>query len=145
MNLKCRRININELCAVERAVSGKTYKAGTCYIKLSAVDEFVGQIKLGGEIESRYATMEPREDVNINYLYIAINRAFPEFLRRYRTTINLQFDTLRYFELDWHDGKEQQEYVVEQIKNIDREIEILERQIAEEKELKKWYLEKMMV
>lgn len=145
MNLKCRRININELCTVERAVSEKIYKAGTCYIKLSAVDDFVGQIKTDSEIESRYATIEPHEDIDTDYLYIAVDRAFPEFLRRYRTTINLQLDTLRYFELDWHDDKGQQEYVVKQIKNIDREIKILERQITEEKELKKWYLEKMMV
>lgn len=130
---------------MERAVPGKIYKAGTCYIKLSAVDEFVGQIKTDSEIESRYAAIEPQEGTDTDYLYIAVNKEFPEFLRRYRTTINLQFDTLKYFELDWHDGKEQQEYVVKQIENIDREIKILERQIAEEKELKKWYLSKLLI
>ena len=145
MKLKCRKININKICIAERAAAGKMYKAGTCYIKLSAVDEFVGQIESIGEIESRYAALEPREGINADYLYIAISRAFPEFLRRYKTTINLQFDTLRYFELDWHDDEKQQQYVVKQIARIDREIEILEQKIDNEKELKKWYLSKMMV
>lgn len=145
MKLKCRRININEICTAERAATGKVYKAGTCYIKLSAVDEFVGQIRSKGMIDSRFAVLEPKKEVNADYLYIAISRAFPDFLRRYRTTINLQFDTLNYFELNWHDDKEQQEYVVKQISSIEKEINILEKQIAGEQELKKWYLSKMMV
>lgn len=46
MNLNTRKINIYDICNVERAVSGKEYKAGTCFIKLSAVDESVGQIRI---------------------------------------------------------------------------------------------------
>lgn len=145
MKLKCRKININKICIAERAVAGKMYKAGTCYIKLSAVDEFVGQIESSGEIESRYAALEPREGINADYLYIAISRAFPEFLRRYRTTINLQFDTLKNFEVYWHENVEQQNYVVEQIKLINDAIQMLEQQIECEKGMKKWYLSKMMV
>lgn len=145
MDMTCKKININDICNVERAISGKEYRAGTCYIRLGAVDEFVGRIDKDGEIDSRFAVFEAKEKVNSEYLYIAISRAFPEFLRRYRTTINLQFDTLRYFELDWHDDEKQQQYVVKQIARIDREIEILEQKIDNEKELKKWYLSKMMV
>ncbi len=145
MDMTCKKININDICNVERAISGKEYRAGTCYIKLSAVDEFVGRIDKDGEIDSRFAVFEAKEKVNSEYLYIAISRAFPEFLRRNRTTINLQFDTLKNFVIDWHESEKQQNYVVEQITLIDDAIEMLEQQIECEKSMKKWYLSKMMV
>ena len=137
MNLNTRKINIYDICDVERAVSGKEYKAGSCYIKLSAVDESVGQIKDKGLIDQRYAVFEPKDEINTDYMFIAIERCFPEFLRRYRTTINLQFD--------WHDNEDAQKYVVENMKMIDDEISLLEEQIQLEKEQKRWYLKKMMV
>lgn len=145
MKMQCKKINVNEICNVERAVSGKTYKAGTCFIKLSAVDEFVGQIGEPGTIDSRYAALEPKADINTAYLYIAISRAFPDFLRQYRTTINLQFDTLKHFVIDWHDDEDAQAYVVVQIRTVDSAIEYLENMIDREKEMKRWYLSKMMV
>lgn len=52
--------------------------------------------------------------------------------------------TLVNFILDWHDNEKDQRYIVEQIRMIDNEIEMIERQIDNEKQLKKWYLEKMM-
>lgn len=133
-----------DLCNVERAVPGKTYKAGSCYIKLSAVDEFVGQIVEEGGIDSRFAVFEPKEKINTSYLYIAIQRCFSEFLRRYRTTINLQFDCLKHFTLDWHNDKKAQEYVVAAIKAVDKEIALVNKQLTKEKELKRWYLAKMI-
>ena len=145
MKMQCKKINVNEICSVERAVSGKTYKAGTCFIKLSAVDEFVGQIGEPGQIDSRYAALEPKEEINTEYLFIAVSRAFPDFLRRYRTTINLQFDTLKHFIIDWHNDEDAQAYVVEQISTVDRAIEYWEKMIDREKEMKRWYLSKMMV
>lgn len=145
MNLNTRKRNIYDICNVERAVSGKEYKAGSCYIKLSAVDESVGQIKDKGLIDQRYAVFEPKDEINTDYMFIAIGRCFPEFLRRYRTTINLQFGTLKHFQIDWHDNEDAQKYVVENMKMIDDEISLLEKQIQLEKDQKKWYLKKMMV
>lgn len=55
LQMHCKEVLITELCNIERAEAGKIYKAGTCYIKLSAVDEFVGQIKEAGVIDNRYA------------------------------------------------------------------------------------------
>lgn len=145
MKIQCKQKNISDLCLVERAKPGKPYKSGTCYIKLSAVDEFVGQLQEAGEIDSRYAVFEPIGDLNAEYLYIAICRKFPEFLRRYRTTINLQADTLKHFVLDWHEDRETQREIVRMCNVIQREIDIVERQIAVEKEMKRWYLSEMMV
>ena len=144
MKMQCRQIHITDLCKVERAVAGKVYPAGSCYIKLSAVDEFVGQLAEAGEIDSRFAVFEPKEKINAKYLHIAIERKFPEFLRRYRTTINLQFHTLKHFVLDWHEDKAAQDCVVKSMGMVDKEIRQIEKQIALEKEIKHWYLQKMM-
>nr|DAP49424.1 MAG TPA: hypothetical protein [Caudoviricetes sp.] len=143
-----RERNIRELCTVERAATGKKYKAGSCYVKLSAVDDFVGQIKEAGEIDSRFAVFEPREDIegiDAEYLFLTVSRSFPEFLRRYRTTINLQFDTLQHFTVQWHDDAETRRDIVEKQTAIAREIQLVEAQIEREKQAKKWYLAKMFV
>lgn len=145
LNMQCEKITIIDICNVERAIPGKIYKAGSCYIKLSAVDEFVGQLKEPGEIDSRHAVLEPKKELNTAYLYIAIEQKFPEFLRRYRTTINLQFDALNHFEICWHKDKRAQEYVVSMISTIDREVDLIESQIAQEEELKRWYLKKLLI
>lgn len=145
MDMTCKPKNINELCHVERAVSDKTYKAGTCFVKLSAVDEFVGQLQHPDIIDSRYAALEPKDDtLNNKYLFLAINRKFSEFLRRYRTTINLQVDTLQHFIIDWHDDTQAQRYIVQHINMINDEMTHTERQIEIEKEIKRYYLKKMM-
>lgn len=144
MKMQCRQVHIADLCKVERAVAGKVYPAGSCYIKLSAVDEFVGQLAESGEIDSRFAVFEPKEEINTKYLHIAIERKFPEFLRRYRTTINLQLHTLKHFVLDWHEDKAAQDYIVKSVEVVNKEIRQTEQQIALEKEIKRWYLQKMM-
>lgn len=52
--------------------------------------------------------------------------------------------TLKHFVLDWHEKEEEQRYVVNAVKAVDDEIELTEMQIEKEKEMKKWYLAKMM-
>ena len=81
--------------------------------------------------------------INTDYLFIAISRSFPKFLCRYRTTINLQIDVVSKFELDWHEEKEAQAYIVKAMKQIQREIELTEEQIEHEKNQKKYYLNNM--
>lgn len=82
--------------------------------------------------------------MNTDYMYIAIARSFTKFLRRYRTTINLQFQALKNFTVIWHEDEKEQQYVVETMKKIQKEIDLVEKQIEDEKELKRWYLRKMM-
>lgn len=84
------------------------------------------------------------DGINTDYMIIAVERCFPRFLQRYRTTINLQFDALKQFFIDWHEDDETQRYIVEQIKNVDEEIKAIEEKIELEKQQKKWYLNKMM-
>ena len=100
--------------------------------------------KYDNTLDTRYAVFEPNEGICADYLHIAICNKFPEFLRKYRTTINLQFETLKHFVLDWHEKEEEQRHVVNAVKAVDNEIELTEMQIEKEKEMKKWYLAKMM-
>lgn len=79
MNFNTKKVNIYDLCNVERAVAGKEYKAGSCYIKLSAVDESVGQIKNKGKIDSRYAVFEPRIESTLIICSLLLKDAFRSF------------------------------------------------------------------
>ena len=78
-------------------------------------------------------------------MFIAIETCFPNFLRRYRKTINLQFGTLKHFQIYWHDNEDVQRYVVNNMRMVNDEIQLLEEQIRLEKEQKRWYLKKMMI
>ncbi|MDD6447483.1 MAG: hypothetical protein PUF87_06350 [Ruminococcus sp.] len=137
--------NITEICDIEKAIVGKIYKEGTCYVKLSAVDEFVGQINKPQEINNRFAVMEPIVPVNHKYLYIIICKAFPEFLHKYRTTINLQFETLKQLKVQYHSDREMQEKTVKLISTIDTEINSVKAEIEGIKKIKKWYTGKMFL
>lgn len=145
MTFHTKRINLNEICTIGRAVPGKIYKAGTCYIKLSAVDEEVGRLEESGEIDGRYAAIEPKENLNTDYLYIVLEHDFPEFLRRYRTTINLQADALKHFTVNWHGSDKEQAYIVKSIKTVQNRINEVKSQIEKEKEIKKWYMANMFI
>lgn len=61
------RVPITDLCEVERAKAGKPYPPGTCYVTLSAANDKVSQLLDGGEIETRYAALVPREGTEPDY------------------------------------------------------------------------------
>lgn len=146
MNLSHHMVYMHDLAEIARGESRRTYPVGTIYVKLSAVDEFVGILRKPGTIEGRYAAMVPHPDLNADYLFLIVQRSFPEFLRRYRTTINLQEATLRkYFTVDYHDDRATQAWMVQTFSRLDDEIERIQNQIAEEKEIKRWYLGNMFV
>lgn len=57
----------------------------------------------------------------------------------------MQFNTLKHFEMCWHDDRETQKYIVNALKTVEKEINLVEDQIEHEKEVKRWYLSKMMI
>ena len=52
----------------------------------------------------------------------------------------MQIDVVSKFELNWHEEKEVQSYIVKAMKKIQKEIELTEMQIEYEKNQKKYYL-----
>lgn len=115
------------------------------YFPLSAVgeDSIVSLLENDGEIETRYAVATPKDRCIPYYFHIAIERAFPEFVRKFATTINIRFETLKEFRLLWHCDIAEQEKVVKAFKVLDRETKILEKQIEMEKTAKRIYLSHM--
>lgn len=52
---------------------------------------------------------------------------------------------MKHYEIYWHDDKNVQEYIVNALKTVQKEIDLTESQIEHEKEVKRWYLKKMMM
>ena len=131
-----------DIATVERAIKGKIYKMGSVFFPLSAIGDYsiVSMLMVDGEIEPRYAVATPVVACIPAYFHIAIERAFPLFVARYATTINIQKETLKEFRLLWHFDLEEQAKVVKCFSILNKEIELLEEQIRMEKRVKKAYL-----
>lgn len=115
MNLsEHRKANIYELADIERAVKGKIYPAGCTLIPLSAATSTPNKLTTDeGEIETRYAVVQPHIDVNPVYLFAIIEREYPHFKAKYMTTINLQFGQLKNLEVEYHPNKKTQNRIAE--------------------------------
>lgn len=137
------RVPISRLCTVERAVNGKTYPKGTCYVTLSAAHDTVMQLTEDGPIESRYAALTPLENVDSDYLKIVIDRAFPRWLMAHRTGINLQFAELSTLTVEWHERKKDRRAVVENTRMVDKLLANESQTIDELKKLKSFALLRM--
>lgn len=136
---------INDLCEVERAKSGKPYPPGTCYVTLSAANDTVNQLAEGGEIETRYAAIVPRDGTESDYLKAVLDRAFPRWLEAHRTGINLKFEELPTLMVEWHADPEARREVVEAVRRLDALAEMEERTIKGLQELKGYLLLRMFV
>ena len=138
-----RRVPITELCAVERAVNGKTYPKGTCYVTLSAAHDTVMQLAEDGPIESRYAALIPKDDLDHKYLKVVLDRAFPRWLMAHRTGINLQYRELGSLTVEWHDRSEDRRQVVDAVEQVNTLIEGEGETVKQLKELKQYLLLRM--
>lgn len=137
------RVPISRLCTVERAINGKTYPKGTCYVTLSAAHDTVMQLAENGPIESRYAALTPLENVDGDYLKIVLDRAFPRWLMAHRTGINLQFAELSTLTVEWHERKKDRRAVVENTRMVDKLLANESQTIDELKKLKSFALIRM--
>lgn len=142
MNLNYHKItNINDIADVERAVNGKIYQSGCTLMPLSAAKSSpLVYHGARGPVETRYAVIQPHEDVNPEYLFTIIERAYPRFKAKYMTTINMQFGQLKFLMVDYHPDRQTQEYVANMVRQVFM-LEEQERKIIEElKEQKRYYL-----
>lgn len=142
MNLNYHKMtNIYDIADVERAVNGKIYPSECTLMPLSAAQSSpLIYHSERGPVETRYAVIQPHEDVNPEYLFTIIERAYPRFKAKYITTINMQFGQLKFLMVDYHPDRQAQEYVA----NMVRQVFMLEEQgrkiIEELKEQKRYYL-----
>lgn len=136
-----KRVNIYDIADVERAIKGKIYPAGCTLIPLSAAISTPNRMTTeAGEIESRWAVVQPKDNVNPVYLFAIIGREYPHFKAKFMTTINLQFGQLKNLEVDYHPDKSIQNTIAETLERVE-DLAEKERRIVETlKEQKKYYL-----
>lgn len=142
MNLNYHKMtNIYDIADVERAVNGKIYPSGCTLMPLSAAQSSpLIYHSESGPVETRYAVIQPHGDVNPEYLFTIIERAYPRFKSKYMTTINMQFGQLKFLTVDYHPDREAQDYVADMVRQV-HTLEEQERKIIEElKEQKRYYL-----
>lgn len=142
MNLSYHKMtNIYDIADVERAVNGKNYPAGCTLMPLSAAQSSpLVYHKNKGTVKTRYAVIKPHSDVNAEYLFTIIERAYPRFKSKYMTTINMQFGQLKFLMVDYHPDRQSQDYVADMVRQV-HTLEEQERKIIEElKEQKRYYL-----
>lgn len=124
-----KTVNITEIAELERAKKGKGYPPGCTLIALSVTKGQVEYRENSGEVDTRWAVVIPKDGNEPKYIYYSIMQAFPEYLRKWKTGINLQFDNLRYLKVGLHEKAEQQE-IVDIMEMTDKKIE-RERERAE--------------
>lgn len=114
MNLTDRtKCKLTEIATVERAQSNRVYPSGTVYIQVSATNGQVHQLTKNGTIEGKYATIIPKTHINPSYFYIAVKKAVPYFLARYKSTINIQMKDFEMFDIDIHNDPDTQQYIAD--------------------------------
>lgn len=134
-----RRANIYELADIERAVKGKIYPAGCTLIPLSAATSTPNKLTTEeGEIETRYAVVQPHINVNPAYLFAIIEREYPHFKAKYMTTINLQFGQLKNLEVEYHTNKKTQDRIAELLEAAEK-LSKKEKQVIERLKKEKAY------
>lgn len=98
-----------------------------------------------GEVSTRYAVISSKKEILPEYLYLIIERGLPKFVHKYLTTINLQIDTLRHFEIEYHEDVEEQRKIVEMQRKVQEAIEAEEKEIEQLKAVKAFYMRNLFV
>lgn len=142
-----RNIRLEEVSVIERAVNNKIYDKGCTLIPLSASDyRLIQLLTKESSVSNRYAVVVPKKNVNGEYLHIAIKRAAEHFFTVYQTGINLQIGILQqFFLIQYHDNPDTQKQIVNQIQMVDQSIRDTTHEIEIYKNLKKAFLNKMMI
>lgn len=108
-SFKARRININDICELERSQKDKVYDAGTCYVQMSAVsnsNKMWHMLKHDGTVTAgKYMMFLPKDGqrYDCEYIYLMLEREIPKFLVRYATTLNVQAEAFNHLTILWID------------------------------------------
>lgn len=134
---------LTDIAVIERANSSTEYPAGTVYVQVSASSGQTGITKRAERVEGRYAVIIPKINIYPPYFKIAIDRAMPKFLERNQTTINIQMDAFRFFEIEIHEDIRNQIFVVNACRIADEAMEAEEKLVRQLQTVKKIGLAKM--
>lgn len=137
MNFTTGRLEkVVDIAHVERSVRGKKYKKGSILIQLSATSGQIEILKEDREADSRYAVIMPNEKHDELFVFYSITKAFPEFLHKYRETINLPLENLQFLKVTTYDIETEKE-IARLLKQADDNLEHNEKMVEKYKEMKK--------
>lgn len=148
LDLEYKKTVLADIAAIERA-DGGLYPAKTIYIQVSAARRRNGSFFMTQEmakLESKHAVIIPKIEIIPEYLLIALEKAAPEFLRKYvGDNINIQMSALSLFEIEYHINRDTQRYIVDYMSNLQRAIDAEEAEIETIRDLKRYILSKMLI
>jgi hypothetical protein len=148
LDLEYKKTVLADIAAIERA-DGGLYPAKTIYIQVSAARRRNGSFFMTHEmakLESKHAVIIPKIEIIPEYLLIALEKAAPEFLRKYvGDNINIQMSALSLFEIEYHINRDTQRYIVDYMSNLQRAIDAEEAEIETIRDLKRYMLSKMLI
>lgn len=118
-------MNLTDVANYERATIGKTYKAGSTIVQVSATQGQSIYLHKDQEVESKYVVISAKVEILPYYLYVVIQKAMPDFCNKYQTGLNIQAEAFEMMKIEVH-GKEAQEIIAKYYRLIEE---------AEEKEV----------
>lgn len=147
---KYERVKLTEIATVERAKQNVVYKKGTIMIRVSAAshagNEPFKMLKEQRNIEAGYAVVVPKINILPEYLVYSLNRRAEEWLHRYvGSNINISMDLFKYMVVEYHPDINTQEYVCGMLQTLERMEEEENSTVELLKNMKKYYLDKMMM
>lgn len=135
---------LGEIAEIERAKKDKLYPKGSTLIQISATKGEVFILKEKSIVDTKYAVIIPIAGVNHKYLNIVIDMSIDKFLNKYKTGLNIQFEDIRKMEVYLHDI-DTQKAVVNIIEHIEKEMEIVSKEIETYNNIKNTMLSKMLI
>lgn len=136
--------NIYDICdVIERAKKGKIYPAGTVLIQLNIAKGKVLQLLENETVDTKHACLIPKENENAEYFFRVIESTIDGFCETYQTGINLQFDALKNYNVEYSKNEDEQKSFCERISKLDDLINFEEGLIEGWQNTKKYFLEKM--
>lgn len=95
----------------ERAISNKVYPAHSITLQISATRGQLHFLTNPSTIESHYAVIVPKPNINPRYLYECLKMNITCFLQRYQEGLNFRAHNLKYMILPIHQDAETQEII----------------------------------
>ena len=107
------RVKLLDICDVERAKKNKIYKAGSVALQVSATHGDLIFLEKDSIVETKYAVIIPKIEIEGKYLKYVIGREMEKFLYQNQSGINIQIDSLGALYVDVHNDIETQKYVMQ--------------------------------
>ena len=138
-----KKITLGDFATFERAKKGEIYEVGTVAIQVSATQGEIIYLKKAGEVEAKYVIINQTKMMP-KFLEYVMNRGKDLFMAKYKSGLNIQVADLNFFEVEYINMKQQKEIVM-MIEHIEREEEIVKKELEGYEGLKKRMLKEMFV